>query len=1116
MGGGEVAFCVVRCRRSLPTLNTPYPWPPQATYHLRSTPHHTLRLHPATVPAAVDWSSRALAALSAHDGPVKPALAGRGAIDVLLALADVALAMAEHAGILAVDAQAAGASGRRQHPSFIGGGHFGLGAPALTPAQVSTVHLALRVIVRCALSLVRLSSDAEAASLICREGPAAVAVLESLLDGLDAIAAAAIPGAFQLLDASAPVGGRPPPPSGTTAPEAVGSAAPPQPTVRDLLTRGALAIATAATQLGACPEPVNFLGTQGLARVAVRLGTLAQGRVSCCIEGWGSGSSGSDTASSTVRQAHALHHGRRLSSVQMQRYGIIGDLFMRGGPLSDFVPVTATAGDAPPPSLLHQPQQPGVRATLALAAVLSVYNVTSNPNGEATAYLQAMTVARRAAEANAAAKGRTSLSATDAASTLGSPGAVGGGGGDPTAPPLPTGDMTPARLLGHLVAAVHSVANLLPAMHGRQLQPQTSRGGTPLSDAAFAAAHLVLATHQQSVAALVSIAAALTSPVDDTAIAMSAATATASALNTPSFLLPLVSVTESPAGTSTASDEGFAVLLANLAAAAPSRFLPPRVIEALVQVLHRSQETSLGGGAGSGSPEHTGSGAPHKLMSLKSRLHLSSLLQATNAQAGGRGSMRGVPFGAVHAEAHRLVAVQVGTWCTHSAGAHPRHPPCTPLLSQHATAMTGMRAAALLLSAPQVGCLRPATAFCSSSNPVLPPARLLTLFSPSQTLESTQRPVASTAASHDAASVVSSRRSSLDPAAATTAAGAGATRQDSAGRPAVKRLSLPGSPEFAAVAAAATAAAAAGRLGTASAASAASAAASSEQSRAILKDAVGFDAAAELAAEASAAAAATGLGGPEHQASAASLFTLKSLIDRQAQEEARRARQTESPHLRPFINAGGIEAVAAVAMGARALQVWGGREGGRGVGRAAAAPLAPFCPPLAEAPRRPRPRPEHRRGRQQRLGSSRLAARGAAAEGRVGVRSRPARPRPPAPVSASLPARAPKPHGPARARLLLRARLADHRPVARRAGLPRRGAAGRAEASLCSGGGTGTTAVTAGARLGGDGPLARARRAPADAPWSSRAPVACAEWQPVCAGALGQLGGRCASVFACT
>jgi hypothetical protein len=154
------------------------------------------------------------------------------------------------------------------------------------------------------------------------------------------------------------------------------------------------------------------------------------------------------------------------------------------------------------------------------------------------------------------------------------------------------------------------------------------------------------------------------------------------------------------------------------------------------------------------------------------------------------------------------------------------------------------------------------------------------------------------------------RRSSTEAPSSPAGAAAG-LRRDSFSRPFVKRLSLPGSQVDAAAASAAAAAAKA----------AAEAAEVRRHSQAAEAEA------AALAAEATAAAAATGVGGDGEHA-AASIFTLKSLIERQAQEEARRARQTESPHLRAFINAGGIDAVAAVAVGSRALQVCGEMWGG--------------------------------------------------------------------------------------------------------------------------------------------------------------------------------------------
>ena len=54
--------------------------------------------------------------------------------------------------------------------------------------------------------------------------------------------------------------------------------------------------------------------------------------------------------------------------------------------------------------------------------------------------------------------------------------------------------------------------------------------------------------------------------------------------------------------------------------------------------------------------------------------------------------------------------------------------------------------------------------------------------------------------------------------------------------------------------------------------------------------------------------------------SAAALTALKALMEREHEEESRRARATESPHLRPLIESGVIDAVAAVALNLRALQ----------------------------------------------------------------------------------------------------------------------------------------------------------------------------------------------------
>jgi hypothetical protein len=55
------------------------------------------------------------------------------------------------------------------------------------------------------------------------------------------------------------------------------------------------------------------------------------------------------------------------------------------------------------------------------------------------------------------------------------------------------------------------------------------------------------------------------------------------------------------------------------------------------------------------------------------------------------------------------------------------------------------------------------------------------------------------------------------------------------------------------------------------------------------------------------------------QVSQASLLALKSLIDREHEEMARRARQTESPHLRPFIECGIIPTIASIAINTRSL-----------------------------------------------------------------------------------------------------------------------------------------------------------------------------------------------------
>ena len=418
-----------------------------------------------------------------------------------------------------------------------------------------------------------------------------------------------------------------------------------RPTVRDLLTRVALAIATATTQLSACPDSVNLLGTEGLTIIAVRLGTLAQGRISSYAQH--EGSSGGEATGSLSPLPH--HPARRLQPTRMYRYAAIQDVFARGGPLSDYIPPSTV--DAASSS---EQQQPIVRATLAQAAVLAVYNVISNPNAAAVSYLQA--IAMREAAVSVAVQRRSSRVGRDGlmdmggASPLASPTGSEQAGGSLSASlqAVSPHDIGPAGLLQHLVASVQSVAGLLPPMLGRQPQAHTARGA-PLGEAALASARQQVLLHQQIVAALVSVAATVAAPVDSGSAAAHAATVTARTLHTPGLLIPFFTVTDAAAGCSTASDEGVAVFIANLAAAAPSRYLPPTVINALVQLLLRSQE--------GGASMPVGSHASRPLTSLHSRLHLSGL--PSSGLLSGRGGGRGIPLATVYAESARMVGVQV-------------------------------------------------------------------------------------------------------------------------------------------------------------------------------------------------------------------------------------------------------------------------------------------------------------------------------------------------------------------------------------------------------------------------------------------------------------------------
>ncbi len=125
---------------------------------------------------------------------------------------------------------------------------------------------------------------------------------------------------------------------------------------------------------------------------------------------------------------------------------------------------------------------------------------------------------------------------------------------------------------------------------------------------------------------------------------------------------------------------------------------------------------------------------------------------------------------------------------------------------------------------------------------------------------------------------------------------------DSTGRPRVKRLSLQG------------------------VAADLQAAVASDARAAAEATAIAAEAATAAAGAAAAAAEEGGDGRPRVRSgsvdlgAATSLITLKSLMDRQLQEEARKARFTESPHLRSLIDAGVLDAIGVIATNARSMQ----------------------------------------------------------------------------------------------------------------------------------------------------------------------------------------------------
>lgn len=184
-------------------------------------------------------------------------------------------------------------------------------AKKLLPADRPRLDLAARIVHRCAVTFLRVTSDPGACVALGVEGRAAIAALAALLDCIDGMAVAAsspverVSAAERLRPVSAeddPVlaamgGGafetRARESSSTrrlpdvSARHSTAAAVPfarrklgDSVTLRDLLTSSSVAVALSLSQMSGCKAPGNLLGMEGLPLLAVRLLSLSEGRVS--------------------------------------------------------------------------------------------------------------------------------------------------------------------------------------------------------------------------------------------------------------------------------------------------------------------------------------------------------------------------------------------------------------------------------------------------------------------------------------------------------------------------------------------------------------------------------------------------------------------------------------------------------------------------------------------------------------------------------------------------------------------------------------------------------------------------------------------------------------------